>query len=263
MDTPILVAFIAGGVSLASAALTVLEKARTARITSTLQVELSRQSEAFKAELAARQRAEELSAERERVVSRFREPLARSAYDLQSRIWNILNEGFLGAFLENGNERERAYAVNNTLYLIAQYFAWVEIIRREINFVDLGEDEGTRKLSHLQDLITKLWGSDSVSFGVSLRIWAGEQRALGDTLVREGPRGTFVIGYGAFVDEIDPGLPPLLEDVAKDLKILAGTLGAGRCRLVLLQHALIDLLDHLDPKALRFPSEYRKKVEEK
>lgn len=33
---------------------------------------------------------------------------------------------------ENKTERERSYVLNNTVYLIAQYFAWTEIIRRDM-----------------------------------------------------------------------------------------------------------------------------------
>jgi hypothetical protein len=83
-------------------------------------------------------------AETEQTARRFREPLGRAAYELQSRIFNIVNRDFLKEYLTGGDERTRSYAVNHTLFVIAQYFAWTELIRREIQFIDLGADEETR-----------------------------------------------------------------------------------------------------------------------
>jgi hypothetical protein len=90
-------------------------------------------------------------AQRQREISNFSEPLARAAYDLQSRIYNILKKDLVGTYLVRGNERERDYVVESTTFLVAQYFCWTELVRREIQFIDLGESSRIRKLLHLQD----------------------------------------------------------------------------------------------------------------
>jgi hypothetical protein len=55
-----------------------------------------------------------------KTTSKYREPLASAAFDLQSRIYNIIQQGFFNAYFTNGNERARLYAVVNTMFLFAQ-----------------------------------------------------------------------------------------------------------------------------------------------
>jgi hypothetical protein len=70
--------------------------------------------------------------DREEVVSRFKDPLAHAAYDLQSRTFNILKQAFLNRYYANGAAREKEYAVENTVFLLAQFLGWTEIIRQEV-----------------------------------------------------------------------------------------------------------------------------------
>lgn len=85
-----------------------------------------------------------LKAETEKATARYREPLVRAAADLQSRLYNILALNFVDVFLINGTEREREYATQNTVFLFAQFFAWTEAVRLEIQFISLDEDMKTR-----------------------------------------------------------------------------------------------------------------------
>jgi hypothetical protein len=77
--------------------------------------------------------------------------------------------------LINGNDREKSYVTNNTAFLVGQYLCWTELVRREIQFIDLGESNRTRDLLSLQDTIYSLWGTDQQP--PLLRLFAGEQRA--------------------------------------------------------------------------------------
>src|SRR5205085_8842799 len=121
-------------------------------------------------EVEALRVADERRFEKERTVSRYREPLARAAYDLQSRFYNIIRQGLIEAYLVNGAKREQSYVIENTVFLIAQYFAWAEIIRKHIQFLDLGADEQTRSLAHLQDDMHTLFRTDQ--WGPQFRIFA-------------------------------------------------------------------------------------------
>jgi hypothetical protein len=136
------------------------------------------------ADLALQKAREDRQAETEKAVRKFREPLGRAAYDLQSRIYSIIKSDFLNAYLKTGGRRTKSYAIKNTLFVIAQYFAWTEIVRREIQFIDLGTDDQTRKLTELQDSIYSIWQTNV--YGDPLfRIFAGEQRAIGERLIRD------------------------------------------------------------------------------
>ena len=93
------------------------------------------------AQLERRRKLEDRRAETEGIMSQYREPLGQAAYDLQSRLFNILRKDLIDAYVEHGDERSRSYVITNTVFLIAQNFAWTEIIRRRIQFIDLGESE--------------------------------------------------------------------------------------------------------------------------
>jgi hypothetical protein len=141
MKTELIVALIAGAVALVSAGFTYSSTRRTdlnARAIKQLEID----NEKSKA-----------TAQRQYEISRFSEPLARSAYDLQSRIYNIIKHDLIGAFFGKGNDREKLYAVENTVFLIAQFQCWSELTRRGIQFIDLGQNEKTRELLRLQDSI--------------------------------------------------------------------------------------------------------------
>ncbi len=193
-------------------------------------------------------------------MTRFREPLVRAAYDLQSRLYNISAQGLLDVYLVHGTDEEREYVVNNTLFLVAQYFGWNEIIRREVQFLDLGDQAQTRHLSELHDTITHLWLTDG--YGSKFRVFAGDQRAIGERMIRETQRGLECVGYADFMDTVQqqPNRIPYLSPLGKDLFELADAPSSQHPRLVALQNALVDLLGFLDPDYLRYPRERRLKL---
>ena len=82
------------------------------------------------------------------LADRFREPLLEAAFNLQTRLYNIVRQDFLRQYAgpaSSANERE--YAVENTLYLVGQYFCWVEIVRRESQFLEPRSREGARAVA--------------------------------------------------------------------------------------------------------------------
>lgn len=199
-----------------------------------------------------------IEAQREKELSGFREPLARAAYDLHSRIYNILEQNLIGAFVARGDEREKTYVIDNTAFLVGQYLCWTELTRREIQFIDLGSTEKTRRLTKLQDQISHLFGTDQ--YERPFRLFAGEQRAVGEALIENGTKGPQCIGYGAFLRHFDSGAYPFIDGLRKDVSSLEQNLEAGKARLTELNNALIDLLDLLDPDYVRFDRDKRTKI---
>lgn len=190
-------------------------------------------------------------------VSRYSEPLARAAYDLQSRIFNILKKSALRSFVSQGDDRQRTYMIENTTFLVAQFFCWSELVRLDVQLINLGENAKTRQIQHLLDEISRIWGTDS--HAKTLRIFAGEQRAIGEALVT-GTGSRECIGYGKFVSSLGRGKNALLDFIRDDLKNLSSDLSLGQERLRALQNAFIDLLALLDPDGLRFPPNSRSKL---
>jgi hypothetical protein len=243
MKVEVVVAIIAGACAILSAGISVWSQRKSARLA---------------ADLQDARAAEDRRLEREKSMSRYKEPFARAAYDLQSRLYNILAQRFLVMYYTNGNDRERAYALNNTVFLVAQYFGWTEIIRREIQFLDLGTNAATREFSQLQDRIFSIWASNK--FDPVFRVFAGEQRAIGERMICENARGAECIGYGAFLKVMEAAADPLLNALREDVRETAQHPGIGPERMLQLQHAMIDLLSFLDPEYLRFGKETRTKV---
>jgi hypothetical protein len=57
------------------------------------------------------------------IMARYRDPLLTATFDLQSRLFNILQLGFLQIYYHR-SPADKEYAINNTLYVIGEYCGW-------------------------------------------------------------------------------------------------------------------------------------------
>jgi hypothetical protein len=183
-------------------------------------------------------------------LSRYREPLVAAAYELQSRLYNILRQDFLQKYYVDGDEKQRQYAIRNTQYLVGQYLGWTEILRRRIQLLDFGEVEETREVARLQGNIRDLLASDDAAMGSAFMVWRGEQRAIGERMIVDGDGELLCMGYADFVEEGDSAFWRWLDPLERDIESVAH---ARNERLRLLQHALIELIERLDVGHVRFP----------
>jgi hypothetical protein len=182
------------------------------------------------------------------LVGKYRDPLLQSAFDLQSRIYNVLGPGgFTG-------KRHPEYFRLSTLFVFAQFFGWLEIIRREMQFLDLGATQATQELGRKVEVIQGTLAGTS-RYRDEFYIYRAEQRAIGEfMLVRlanssVGPKYE-CLGYAGFVAKKDD----------REFEYWFGRLGEAVVhlpgnrpdRLVAAQRALIDLIDLLDPDHERF-----------
>ncbi len=133
MSVELAVSLISAFVALGSVLLTILLGARAAAGQMQLQAEIDQQR-------AARAKQED----RQELMNRLRDPVLWAAFDLQSRIYNIVLQRFFLVYLVHGSDEQRAYAQRNTVFLFAQYLAWVEIVRRSVQFLDLGSKQPRR-----------------------------------------------------------------------------------------------------------------------
>lgn len=206
----------------------------------------------------------------EDLATRFREPLLQAASNLASRLYNIARKDFLGRFLTHGeaSQQERDYAVRNTCYLFGQYLAWVEIIRRESQYVDPRSRENNRLIvERLEQVRDRMADSEDVA-DRPLRLFRGEQRAVAElmlvpvaTPVGDVPRWE-CLGYAAFVERLtsEPRFATWFESLEEAIGTLAKEAPVLPPRITELQHALIDLMHVLDPKCERVPATFRGKL---
>jgi hypothetical protein len=84
--------------------------------------------------------------EADRALRLYKEPLISAAYDLQSRLYEILRKDFLAYVREDRWDR-RKIALDTTIFAFAQYFGWREILRRDIELLEFEAKDVGRQLS--------------------------------------------------------------------------------------------------------------------
>jgi hypothetical protein len=101
----------------------------------------------------------------------------------------------------------------------------------------------------------------------AFKLFRGEQRAIGEKMIPPATEelgsapGHACLGYAAFVESLsNPGFAVWLEKLKDCVRDLEQSPPPGLARLGLLQNALIDLIDELDPDYLRFPAHLRQRV---
>jgi hypothetical protein len=208
------------------------------------------------ARVAAQERAETKAETLEALMSRYREPLLQTAFDLQSRIWNIIEQEFLETYYFSDQGKERGYARDNTLYVFAEYLGWSEILRREVQFLDLGDEERNREFNDRRDAVRRTLLTDD--HPAPFRLFNGQQRGIGELMLCPSPAGEDVrqecLGYAAFTRRLqDPEFASWFAGLREDLDLIAREPGHHEERLRALQGALIDLIEFLDPSGGRLP----------
>ncbi|MBW4582393.1 MAG: hypothetical protein KME42_22725 [Tildeniella nuda ZEHNDER 1965/U140] len=249
MKPEVITATIAAIVAVVSAAISLYGQTRLARLTDRLMKQ--REAESREAQTAT-------------LMSKYRDPLLRSAIDLQSRLYNIHQKRFLERFYHESPSTQ-SYALYNTLYVVAEYLGWVEILRREIQFLDLGDLELNRRLSELLASINQAFGRDTL--GDNFRLFNGEQRAIGEimTIPRSNSEviGYDCIGYATFVKKMsDPEFARWFAKLRDDIDLMANAPKVDLNRLILIHSKLIDLIDFLDPHCIRVPPKHRTRIEQ-
>jgi hypothetical protein len=203
------------------------------------------------------------------LMSRYKDSILWTAFDLQSRIWNILNgyeiakvhphAGLLRAFLDEGTDEQVKYVRSSTAYVFAEYLGCTEAFRRDVQFLDLGRSDRNK---HTMLLISNISETMSTSsFRGPFMIFRSDQRGIGELMISPDskPGERRCLGYAEFCrkitqdEEFAEWMQPLLDhvdDAARDA-------GANPGRLTTLQHQLVELIEFLDPNGLRLPADKR------
>lgn len=184
-----------------------------------------------------------------RLIAKYRDPLLRSAYDLQSRIYNVYRPGGFRGY------RDPEYFRLNTLFLFGEFLGWLEIIRREIQFLDLGAVRATKDLTRMLQGIQDQLATTS-ELHDEFYLYRGQQRAIGELMLLRtdeqasaGPRYE-CIGYATFVAAHEnPAFAKWFTRLGEAIDQLRENKPE---RLVWVQHGLINLINLLDPERDRF-----------
>ncbi|GAA1755416.1 hypothetical protein [Luedemannella helvata] len=212
-------------------------------------------------ELARELRQETRTEQAERVMRQYRDPLLQAANTLQGRLFNIVRLNYLDHYLHCGDPGEERYARDYTVFAIAEYLCWVEILAKELRFLDAGDLAGNKALLAQLDLIQVTFQSDRLP--EAFRVFRGRQRAIGELMMVptgavDGPRHE-CRGFAAFSRALDddPVFAAWFAPLHADVYRLVGAKPEQVTRLVLLQRQLIELIDFLDPEHTRLPTPHR------
>jgi len=182
----------------------------------------------------------------------YREPLLAAAYELQARLYNILELKFIQKWITDDSAGKRSSAVESTLYVFAQFFGWREIIRREVQYLRFSRDTKTREIGLYLRSIDEVFLSDR--YGPQFMIWRVEQRGFGERMIVSGDSKLACLGYASFIDARDT-MKEWLHPLENNFEHLEE---GGRQRLAELQHLLVELVNQLDDKQKRYPFELNK-----
>ncbi|MGW1129524.1 hypothetical protein [Streptomyces sp. NPDC002526] len=207
------------------------------------------------------------SREQRDYMERYGASLAWAAFDLQSRLFNILHghdidqdpargDGFLTSFLTRGTPREADFVRRSTVFVLAEYLGWVEILRRDIQFLDLGRSRvNAQVMKQISRIGSSLARIDTVSN--ELRLFGAQQRAIGELMVHPDgePGRRRCLGYAEFCSKLehDQEFAAWFSDPLADVDGIAADTAQAVGRLKDLQVQLIALIDLLDPRRERFP----------
>jgi hypothetical protein len=255
VNTEVVVASVSAAVSLVGAV--------AAGLMTTWSAQRTRRYEKL---IEAQERAQSKAEQAEVVLGRYREPLLASAHNLQARLYNIVDMSFLAVYLHCGDRDEERYARDYTVYVLAEYLCWAEIIRRDLRFLDLGNEKRNRDLVQLLEASQRAISSEV--FPRPLRLFRGEQRAIGELMMipAEGTESAQYesMGYVKFCAQLDgdAAFAKWFDRLRSDINEIAAAGRAKASRLITLQNRLIDLIQFLDPEQQRLPAKYRNRLEQ-
>ncbi len=252
VGSEVIVAVVSAAVSLGSAVL--------AGWMTTWSVQRTRRYESL---IEAQERAQTKAEQAEAVLSRYREPLLGAAHSLQARLYNIVQQNFLVAYLGPDDAVDQRYARDYTVYVLAEYLCWAEIIRRDLRFLDLSSVAANHHFVELLETSQRALSREA--FARPWRLFRGEQRAIGELMMvrtedTDAARHES-LGYVQFCARLDeePGFAQWFARLRSDIDDLAVD-RTNQARLIALQNTLIDLIEFLDPERLRLPAKYRDRL---
>jgi hypothetical protein len=214
--------------------------------------------------LEAQQKAQDKAEQAEAVLSRYREPLLLAAQNLHSRIFTIVRHGILTEYLHGGDPDMERYGRDYTVYALAEYLCWAEIIRRDLRFLDLGAEQRNRELVRKLEYIQLAIADPSLPRAI--RLFRGEQRAIGEIMMIPTAKDESAeyesLGYAQFCYRLedDQTFARWFQRLRDDIDQVAAADQAEQAQLIQVQNTLVDLIEFLDPEQLRLPARLRDRL---
>jgi hypothetical protein len=144
--------------------------------------------------------------ERERLLRKYRDPLLLAAQDLQSRLYNLIENGLI-TFLYGPQDHQDCLVVY-TAFLFGQYLSWTYILRQQAQFACFATEEGgrSRLLVDVLGRVQRCLNEDGRGEGEApFLLWKGHQLAIGELMtvsstvaVPDSAGGGVCMGFAEF-----------------------------------------------------------------
>ena len=144
--------------------------------------------------------------ESEKLIAKYRDPLLFACQDLQSRLYNITDQG-ISKFFDIGGE-QRKNLLLYTAFLVGQYLSWTHILRLQAQFLRFSTDTQNKELTKVLSGISYEFSTDKYNRDglVPLMLWRGQQMAIGELMtVKEDGGPTILHGLCSFPSEMERG----------------------------------------------------------
>ncbi len=183
-----------------------------------------------------------------------RDPAVRAINELKSRLWVTLTTNAQNYHYTKSLGRE-SYYIESTAFLVAQYFAWSEVMRNFIAALDY------RDLSSLLDGVSDAFSHGSPGF----QFFRLEQREIGELLIaaRKADSESAMFRYSDFRELVTSPQPSdCLGRLIKHTRQLFAHLDRESARATRIHNTLVDLLDFVDPDNRWVPTDRRGRLPE-
>jgi len=181
-----------------------------------------------------------------------RDPAVRAVNELQGRLWVVLSSKAANYHYTRERQGDEEYYVDSTAFLIAQYFAWSELMRRQIAALDYNE------LSQLLDDVSDAFAHGGPGF----QFYRLDQREIGERLMTHMKIDTdpAIFRYSDFRDMMAAAKPPeRLLTLRNRSQYLLDHIDREVQRATHIQNALVDLLDFIDAECVWVRPDRREK----
>ncbi len=247
------------------------------QVKSNLQKDIVHLQHELELEKQRKEKELEKSEKLEQTVNHYTGVILLAAKDLQDRLWHLTQEQATSnkPVLLNKELDKKAYGswpmtkkhyLLSTLFLFAQFFCWVEILKQEIRFLNFGDSELTNKFSALIKLVERSLAETKYQkiakakrISTDYPVFQMMQSELGCALIvnqEKGPRSMNFHEFTAAYDKLSSQveglhfLERLLENGVKQIE-------SNFChsRLKITSNSLVDLILFLKEKRNLVPEE--------
>lgn len=240
-----LVSIVSATVALLSATLSVWLTARFARRNAVLERRLTREEQAL----------------------RYREPLLQAAHNLHTRLFSIAKRDIVRRYMLREQPWDHEYIITSTLYVVGQYLCWVEIIRREAQFMDPGNLAREGQAITLMERVREAFSSEEATEDSVFKVYRVEQRALGEIMlvpansIYQGTPRWDCIGFAEFTRRReDSEFGRWFARLQEDLQLIAREPNCHYDRIINIGNAVLDLVNFLNPNRVRITKKLRDRL---